>query len=136
MDSNFDKNKLKGHLSQDSFNPGVIVGEIRDLVSRLRNTTDQIVHSNGSRISDNRGKICQDLLNAFETTLFAFHHNPTMIGKLTNGQQREILVMIDDILRGKREYAHFQLTRNGDGIKELFSEKVFQVNNQTNDKDK
>ena len=122
-----DPDRMRIFLTEESYNPGIIVGEIRKTLSSLKETTQLIVHSNGTKISDNRGKICLDLLSAYETTLFSFHHNPSMIGKLNNGQQREILVMIDDILRGKREYAHFQLNRNADGLKELFSEKVFTI---------
>lgn len=135
MGSDFDKDKFATSLQQDSFNPGLIVGEIRKLVTHLREATDLVVKSRSSKVSDRRAKICQDLLNAFETTLFAFDHNQK-VGSLSNSQQREILAMMDDILKGKREYAHFQLTRNADGIKELFSDKVFLVNEQNKEQGK
>jgi hypothetical protein len=128
--SQYDPDRIRLFTTEENYNPGIIVGEIRGLVTQLRETTDLIVKARSSKISDRRAKICQDYLNAFETTLFAFDHNQK-IGTLSNSHQREILVMMDDILKGKREYAHFQLTRNADGIKELFSDKTFLVNTNT-----
>jgi hypothetical protein len=135
MATDYDKDKFETSLNQDSFNPGLIVGEIRKLVTHLREATDLVVKARSSKISDRRARICQDLLNAFETTLFAFDHDQK-VGSLSNSHQREILVMVDDILKGKREYAHFQLTRNADGIKELFSDRVFLVNDQNKEQNK
>ena len=124
--SAYDPDKIRAFTTEENFSPGIVLGEVRKMVADLKNATDLIVNSRGARISDNRGKICQDLLNAFETTLVAYG-DVKMVGRLSNDQQREILVMVDDILRGKREYAHFQLNRNADGIKELHSEKIFLI---------
>lgn len=121
-----DPDRIRLFTTEEHWNPLGIVGEVRSKVAGLKDFTDLIGKSRSSKISDNRIKICQDLLNAYETTLFAFDHDQKL-GSLSNGQQREILVMLDDILRGKREYAHFQLTRNGDGIKELLSSKIFTI---------
>jgi hypothetical protein len=122
--SNYDPDKIRAFTTEENYSPGLVLGEVRKMVADLKNATDLIVNSRGARISDNRGKICQDLLNAFETTLVAYG-DVKMIGRLSNDQQREILVMVDDVLRGKRENVQFQLNRNCDGIKELFSSKVF-----------
>ncbi len=130
-----DPDRIRLFTTEEHYNPGYVVGEIRSLVGQLRNVTDLISKAKSSKISDRRAKICQDFLNAYETTLFAFDHDQK-IGSLNQGQQREILVMMDDILRGKREYAHFQLTRNSDGIKELFSDKVFLINTNKTQQDK
>lgn len=127
--ANVDPDRIRILRTEENLNPLSMVSEIRSLVNALRETTDLVTNARSSKISDRRARICQDLLNAFETTLFAFDHNQK-VGSLSNGQQREILVMVDDILKGKREYAHFQLTRNADGIKELFSDKTFLINSK------
>jgi hypothetical protein len=121
-----DPDRIRLFTTEEHWNPAGIVSEIRSRVEFLRDFTDLIGKSRSSKISDNRIKICQDLLKTYESTLFAFHHDQK-IGSLSDSQQREVLVMVDDILRGKREYAHFQLTRNGDGIKELLSSKIFTI---------
>lgn len=46
-------------------------------------------------------------------------------GRLSNEQQQEILVMFDDILRGKREAVQSQLNRGCNGVKEAFLVKEF-----------
>lgn len=130
--SKFHKDQIEKNMSDEHWNPLGIVGEIRSKITALKDYTDLIGKSRSSKISDNRINICQDLLKAYETTLFAFNHDQKL-GSLSNGQQREILVMVDDILKGKREYAHFQLTRNGDGIKELSSGKVFLIKQKENE---
>lgn len=131
--SQYDPDRIRLFTTEEHYSPGMIVGEIRGLVTHLREATDLVVKARSSKVSDRRARICQDLLNAFETTLFAFDHNQK-VGSLSNSHQREILVMVDDILKGKREYAHFQLTRNADGIKELFSDKTFLINTKQQDK--
>lgn len=132
--SKVDKDKLEKSLSEDHWNPGMIISEVKTRLTELKEITDLLAKSTASKVSNVRLKTCQDLLSAYETTLFAYG-DVKKIGALSNSQQREILVMVDDIVRGKREAAHFQLNRNCDGIKELFSNKVFTFKNQENESD-
>lgn len=121
-----DPDKIRVFTTEDHWNPGVIVSEVRTRLTELKEITDLLAKSTASKVSNVRLNTCQDLLNAYETTLFAYG-DVKKIGTLSNSQQREILVMVDDIVRGKREAAHFQLNRNCDGIKELFSNKIFTI---------
>ena len=111
---------------RDEENPARLVGQIQKTVLELQDLTDLVAKARSAKISDNRINICQDLLKAYRTTIFAYGDAPK-IGKLSTDQQREILVLVDDILRGKRETVQFQLTRNCDGIKELFTSKIFTI---------
>jgi hypothetical protein len=116
--------KLKFHSSEEGFNPGYVVGTFRKLVSDLREATETIFTSKAMRMSKERYQNSQDYLNAFEKTMLAYRDQEP-IGRLTNDQQRKILVMIDDVLKGKRECVQFQLNRGCNGLKEVFSSEVF-----------
>lgn len=129
MSEFYDPDQMRSFTTEDNFQPGAVLGELKKKVSELRHLTDLITNSRAMRVSDNRGQIGDDLLKAYETTMLAYG-DVKQIGRLSNDQQREILVMVDDILRGKREYVHLQLTRNCDGIKELFTNKTYLISKQ------
>lgn len=124
--SRLDPDQIRVFTTEEKWNPGIIVSEVRTRLTELKEITDLLAKSTASKVSNVRLNTCQDLLNAYETTLFAYG-DVKKIGTLSNSQQREILVMVEDIIRGKREAAHFQLNRNCDGIKELFSNKNFSI---------
>lgn len=131
--SEYDPDQMRSFMTEENYHPGAVLSELKRKVADLRHLTDLITNSRAMRVSDNRGAIGDDLLKAYETTMLAYG-DVKQIGRLSNDQQREILVMVDDILRGKREYAHFQLTRNCDGIKELFTNKTYLITKQQDKK--
>jgi hypothetical protein len=129
MGDQYDPDRLRFHSTEEGFNPGYIVGSFRKIVSDLREATETIFTSKAMRMSKERYQNSQDYLNAFEKTMLAYRDQEP-IGRLTNEQQREILVMVDDILRGKREAVQFQLNRGCNGVKEVFSAKEFSLKQQ------
>jgi hypothetical protein len=125
----YDPDKLRFHSTEEGFNPGYVVGTFRKIIIDLREATETIFTSKAMRMSKERYQNSQDFLNAFEKTMLAYRDQEP-IGRLSTEQQREILVMVDDILKGKREAVQFQLNRGCDGVKEVFSSKVFFIKNQ------
>jgi hypothetical protein len=119
-----DREKIKQYSSKEGFNPGYIVAEFRKLLEDLKDMTDIIFNSKAMRMSDERYNNSKDYLNAFEKTMLAYRDQEP-IARLTPDQQRQILVMVDDVLKGKRECVQFQLNRGCNGLKEVFSSKVF-----------
>jgi hypothetical protein len=93
----------------------------------LNDIIDKVSKDRGINISDNRAEIAKDMVNAARTTMLAYN-DAFRPGKLTTAQQRVILQMVDDVLTGKREAVQFQLNRNCDGIKEVFSRKTLIIN--------
>ena len=132
----FEPDRLRFHSTEEGFNPGYVVGVFRKLVTDLSEATDTIYTSKAMRMSDERYHNSKDYLNAFEKTMLAYRDQEP-IGRLTPDQQRQILVMVDDILKGKRECVQFQLNRGCNGLKEVFSSKVFplEFNYKTNEQE-
>jgi hypothetical protein len=93
----------------------------------LNDIIDRISNDRGINISDNRAEIAKDMIRAAKSTMLAYN-DELRIGKLGTAEQRAILQMIDDVVTGKREAVQFQLTRNCDGIKEVFSRKTLKIN--------
>ena len=119
-----DRDKIKFNSSEEGCNPGYILSEFRKVLENLKDMTDIIFNSNAMRMSKERYQNSKDYLQAFESTMLAYRDQEP-IGRLTPDQQRQILVMVDDILKGKRECVQFQLNRGCNGLKEVFSSKVF-----------
>jgi len=119
-----DQEKFKFHVPKEGFNPGHIMAEINRAYEGINDLTDQLYNSNGVRISKERYILIKDYHRAAKQTLLAYRGGPP-IGKLTDEQQMQILVMINDVLSGKRECVQFQLNRDCNGIKEVFSSKNF-----------
>lgn len=105
----------------------VRLNQIRNAASQLRQVIDLTVNDRSIHISDNRGQIAHDMVNAAENTLLAFDRNMGKSLHLSTKDQKRVLVMIDEVLSGKREAVQFQMTRNCDGIKEVFSREVFKL---------
>jgi hypothetical protein len=131
--SDYDPDKLRFHSTEEGFNPGYVMGEINKLYENAQNLTDLLYNSNGVRISKERYVNIKDLLNAAKQVTIAYRGGPP-IGRLTTDQQREILIMVNEVLDGKRECVQFQLNRGCDGIKEVFSSKLFPFNRQQDKK--
>ncbi|MCS5491762.1 hypothetical protein [Algoriphagus limi] len=129
----YDREKMKYHTSEEGFNPGYIVGTFKRLLEELKEITSMIYTSKAMRMSKERYQNSQDYLKAYEKTMLAYS-DIEPIGRLTTDQQRKILVMIDDVLKGKRECVQFQLNRSCNGLKEVFSNTEFFFDNETSDK--
>ncbi len=129
MMSKFDREKIRVAATEKDFNPGYVLSQFMELLSSLNETTDLIYNSNGIRMSKERYQNSKDYLKAYEKTMLAFRDTEA-IGRLTTDQQREILVMVNEVLEGKREAVQFQLNRGCNGIKEVFSSKVFNFKQQ------
>jgi hypothetical protein len=128
-----DKLEVSAFKPIETFHVGNIVKSIREQSSQFQDTIDLVTNDRSIRISDNRGKIAKDAVKFAEKTILAYQE-PEKLGKLTPWQQREILGMINDLLSGKRECVHFQMNRNCDGIKELFSNREFSINQSDQEK--
>lgn len=122
--TDYDPDQLRFHSTEEGFNPGYVLGSFRRALTALRDVTHIIVSSRHFRIGKERITLSQDYLNAFETTMLAYR-DAEPIGNLSKEQQRKILVLVDDVLKGKLECVQFQLNRNCDGIKEVFTSEVF-----------
>lgn len=131
--SDYDPDKLRFHSTEEGFNPGYVLGSFRKAISNLRDAMEIIVNSRAMRVSKERVNLSRDYLTAFETTMLAYR-DAKPIGKLNTEQQRKILCMVEDVLNGKRECVQFQLNRGCDGIKEIFSNQVFNIKEQDNDR--
>jgi len=128
--SDLDPDRIRFFSTEENFNPVYLISEFKKQIASLNEYADIIAKSRSSRISDRRFHISKDMLNAFEKTMLAYN-GFDKIGQLSTKDQQDILVMVDDILRGKREYVHLQLNRNCDGIRELFSDKTFKIKKQS-----
>lgn len=128
--NNYDPDKTRFHSTEEGYNPGYVVGSLRKQIADLGDMVDLIYKSNAMRISKERYHSSKDYLNAFETTMLAYRDSEP-IGRLTNEQQREILVMVDDVLKGKRECVHFQISKSGNALREVFSSKIFEFEHNT-----
>lgn len=128
--TNYDPDKIRFHTSEEGYNPGYVVGSFRKMVSDLFGFTDTIYNSQAMRMSKERYQNSKSMLVAFEKTMLAFDDTKPPIGRLTSQQQQQILVMVDDVLKGKRECVQFQLNRGCNGITEVFSRKEFLLNNE------
>lgn len=131
--SDFDPDKARFYSTEENFNPGYIVGGFKKLFSELSDLTDIIFKSNALRMSKARYTNAKDYLRAFEVTMLAYRDTGP-IGNLDTEQQRKILTMVDEVLKGKRECVQFQLNRGCDGIKEVFSSEVFPIKKQDKNK--
>lgn len=136
-----DPDKTRLFTTEENYNPVYLIGTFRRLLNGMRDFTETVFTTSGSqglRMSKERYQSAKDYLNAFETTMLAYQENSPQIGTLSPKQQQEILVMIDDLLKGKREAVQFQVNRSGNAIREVFSSKVFELQphnkNKTNDK--
>lgn len=131
--SEYDPDKTRFFTTEENFNPVYLVGSFRKLVEGMRDFTETVFTTSGSRglrISKERYQSAKDYLRAFEITMMAYQEGNS-IGRLSTDQQREILCMVDDLLKGKREAVQFQLNRSGNGIREVFSSKVFELSHTT-----
>jgi hypothetical protein len=128
----YDPDKIRFYTTEENFNPGLVMKEINQTYDNAHDLTDLLAKSNGVRISKQRQVLNQDLLRAAKQVLIAYRGST--IGELDNGQQREILMMVKEVSEGKRECVQFQLTRGCDGIKEVFSSKLFLFNHKQQDK--
>lgn len=110
----------------ETYQVGLLVKSITDYIQQGEDMIDLIVKDRAVHISDNRGEISKDMLRAVRTTMLAYQ-DPIGIGTLSNVDIQRILKMIDDLVKGKREALHFQLSRNCDGIKEVISKQEFKL---------
>lgn len=132
--NDYDPDKTRLFTTEESYNPVYLIGTFRKLVSGMRDFTETVFASGGSkglRMSRERYETSKDYLNAFENSMMAYQEG-SRIGSLNPKQQQEILVMVDDLLKGKREAVQFQINRSGNAIREVFSSKVFELS--TNNK--
>lgn len=135
--SDYDPDKTRLFTTEESYNPVYLIGTFRRLVNGMRDFTETVFSTSGSkglRISKERYQSAKDYLNAFETTMMAYQEGGQKIGTLTPKQQQEILVMVDEILKGKREAVQFQVNRSGNAIREVFSSRVFELSHHKQDK--
>jgi hypothetical protein len=130
--TDYDPDKIRFFSTEENFNPGIVMTEINRKYDDIHNLTDLLANSNGVRISKQRKVLNQDLIKAAKQVLIAFRGE--RIGRLSSDQQREILMMIDEMMDGKRECVQFQLNRGCDGIKEVFSSRVFLFTHKQQDK--
>ena len=134
--SDYDPDKTRLFTTEESYNPVYLVGTFKKLISGMRDFADTVLTASGSRglrMSKERYESAKDYLNAFEITMMAYQEG-NRLGSLTTKQQQEILVMVDDLLKGKREAVQFQLNRSGNAIREVFSSKVFELTHYKQDK--
>lgn len=133
----YDPEKIRFFSSEKGFNPGYVMQQFRDSFDQLDEMTDLLYNSNGVRMSKERYRASKGYLKAYQKTMMAFRDTEP-IGRLTTDQQREILVLVNEVLEGKRECVQFQLGRGCEGITEMFSGKYFEFrdykNNRTNEK--
>lgn len=123
--SDYDPDKTRFHSTEEGYNPGYVVGSFRKLVRDLLDVTDTIHTSKAMRMSKERYQTSKSLLRAYEKTILAYDDGKPPIGRLSTLQQQQILVMLDDVLKGKRQVVQFQLNRDCNGITEIFSSKEF-----------
>jgi hypothetical protein len=133
MKESYDPDRIRFSSSEEGFNPGYVLGTFKELLTNLKDITDVIFKSNAIRMSKERYTSSQDFLKAYEKTMLAYR-DVEPIGKLTTEQQRQILVMVNDVLAGKRECVQFQLNRGCNGIKEIFSNRNFEFQDKQQDK--
>jgi len=118
--------KARTFIPPDSNHIINILNRVKNAGMGLVDIIDQTVNDRTVHISDNRGEIAKDMVNAAMNTLFSYDRNGFAQSlRLSQKDQRRVLVMIDEVLSGKREAIQFQLTRNCDGIKEMYSKEVF-----------
>jgi hypothetical protein len=130
--TDYDPDKIRFFSTEENFNPGIVMTEINRKYDDIHNLTDLLANSNGVRISKQRKVLNQDLIKAAKQVLIAFRGE--RIGRLSTEQQREILVMMDELMDGKRIGVQFQLNRACDGIIEVFSSKNFLFQHKQQDK--
>lgn len=128
--SNQEKSEVSLFIAPDGYKIGQIVGTINKQSEDFQNIIDLITNDRSLRISDNRGKIAKDLI-AFARRVLLSYEDHEKFGTLSNPQLQEIIGMLNDVINGKREAVHFQMNRNCDGLKELFSTKEFKINQKT-----
>jgi hypothetical protein len=105
-----------------------IVTRIRARADNLLDEIDRAVNDRTLHISDNRGQISKDMIEAGMNTFFSYDRNGMAKSlHLSTKDQRRVLIMIEEVLSGKREAVQFQLTRNCDAVKEVFSREVFKA---------
>lgn len=135
--SDYDPDKTRLFTTEEAYHPVYLIGTFRKLVNGMRDFTETVFSTSGSkglRISKERYQSAKDYLNAFETTMMAYQEGSQKIGTLSQKQQQEILVMVDEILKGKREAVQFQVNRSGNAIREVFSSKIFELSHHKQDK--
>ena len=134
--TDYDPDKTRIFTTEENYNPVYLVGTFKRLVAGMRDFTETVFSSSkagGLRMSKERYQSAKDYLNAFENSMMAYQEG-NQLGSLNPKQQQEILVMIDDILKGKRECVQFQINRSGNAIREVFSSKVFELTHHKQDK--
>jgi len=128
--SDYDPDKTRFHSTEEGYNPGYVVGNFRKMVADLLDITDTIYHGKAMRMSKERYQNSKNYLLAYQKTILAYDDTKPPLGRLTPLQQQQILVMVDDVLKGKIEAVQFQLNRGCDGITEIFSSKQFSTTNE------
>lgn len=124
---NRDKKEITAFTPIEGFRVGQIVKSVRDQSQNFQDSVDLITSDRSLRISDNRGKIAKQCIKYAERVILAYQE-PDKLGSLSAAQQSEILMMLDDLIQGRREAVQFQMTQSCDGIKELFSNREFLFN--------
>lgn len=123
MPKDFDPDETRFFVPSGDFHPIQLAASIRRQSDQLIDTIDYVVNHRASMISDNRGKISKDMIRAAVQTVFSYQE-PKRIGELDTKQQRTVLSLVDDVVKGRREFVQFQLTRDCDGIKEICTSEI------------
>ncbi len=97
---------------------------IKNASETFQDSIDQVTKNRAINISDDRASRAKDYIKAATSVVLAYNED-YKIGKLTVQQQRRVLELVDDVLAGRREFIHFNLTTNCDGMKELNSKEYF-----------
>lgn len=118
------RNRKRVFLPPEENHIGNTLTKLKTEVFCLKETIDLIVNDNRLGVSQNRGQISKDMIEAAFRTLTAYDKTFRPI-KLTTDQASRILNMVEDVLNGRREAIQFQLSRECEGIKEVFSQEIF-----------
>lgn len=124
------RNKAKQFLPPDTPHIGnrisVFKASAMMFVEAIREVTEDTVLG----VSKNRANLAFDLISQATRTVLAYKNDGNR-RKLTTDQQRLVLQMAEDVLNGKTEAVQFQLARDGDGIREVFSGIVLRQEHDT-----
>lgn len=96
------------------------------LTSVHHNFIDIIDQAPSNLISNNRKQNAKTLINTAKLILLAYSTDGSR-GMLDTKSQRRVLEMVSQVVSGKREAVQFQLTRDCEGIKEMYSNEVFKI---------
>jgi hypothetical protein len=117
------RSKPKQFITPESYHIGNHITEFKAAALRFVDSIQRTVDNHVLHVSKDRANVAMDMVSAATRTVLAYKDGGQK-RELTVDQKRQILLMAEEVLNGKRECIHLQPTRDCEGIREVFSGHV------------